>query len=307
MIEIPVNPDSSENVDYNNKNFPAYIRKGILSNYHDYRAICHWHTDFEFIYVYDGSMKYSVNGSVISLSSGQGVFINSNCLHFGFSDTRSECHFLCVLLHPSLLSSNPYFQETILTPLTENSKLPYIRLLHSHAWQNSIILELLRIENTLGKKNEALNIVQSFINILSLIINHANIPTASIQNDDELSSLTAMIGYVQQNYTDKISIDTLSSVGNCCKTKCNDLFRKYLNMTPLTYLTSYRLEKSTDMLTNSFASISEIAYASGFSSSSYFCETFNKHYGTTPKQYRIQSLKEKRPENSEKTAVKIPI
>ncbi len=286
MVTIPVNPDLSENVEYNNSQFPAYIQRGVLSSYPEYRAICHWHTDFEFIYVYDGSMDYSINGTIITLSAGQGLFVNSSCLHFGFSDTKSECNFLCILLHPSLLSDNQYFKNSILNPLTTNPSCPFILLKPSCTWQNNIIMELLRMEKSIGKENEALNIIQSFTNIIYNIVNHSASSASSDRNDYELSVLAAMIGYVQQNYTHKISIDTLSATGGCCSTTCNELFRKYLNMTPLTYITKYRLDKSIDMLIHSEYSISEIAYACGFSGSSYFCEIFHRYYGTSPRKYR---------------------
>ena len=290
MPQVLINPDLSENVAYNNPDFPAYIRRGILSNYPDYRAVCHWHTDFEFIYVFEGTMDYSVNGSVTTLKAGQGIFINSNCLHFGFSDSRAECSFLCILLNPELLSSNSYFHRTILEPLTGNTDIPYIKLKPSCSWQNDIILELLRMEKMIGKQNEALNILQSFISILSSIIGNAGKVSHQRAENNDISLLTAMIGYIQQNYVETISIKTLASSGGCCKTKCNDLFRKYLNMTPLNYLTEYRLDKSTDLLVHTETGIAYIAYACGFSGSSYYCETFKKHYGLTPKQYRLEHL-----------------
>ena len=290
MPQVLINPDLSENVAYNNPDFPAYIRRGILSNYPDYRAVCHWHTDFEFIYVFEGTIDYSVNGSVTTLKAGQGIFINSNCLHFGFSDSRAECSFLCILLNPELLSSNSYFRETILDPLIGNTDIPYIKLKPSYSWQNDIILELLRMEKMIGKQNEALNILQSFISILSFIICNTGRISHLHPGNDDISSLTAMIGFIQQNYVETISIKTLASSGSCCKTKCNDIFRKYLNMTPLNYLTEYRLDKSTDLLIHSDAGISDIAYACGFSGSSYYCETFKKYYGLTPKQYRLEHL-----------------
>lgn len=287
-MTIQINQDLSENIEYNNKRFPAYIKRKTLSHYLNYKASCHWHTDFEFIYIYDGTMKYDINGTVITLSAKQGLFVNSNCLHFGFSDSRTECHFLCILLHPDLLSSNTYFNDTILAPLQTNSKLPFIKLLPSCEWQNEIILSLLRINDVVGNKNEALDIIQSFVTILHFIIENIGNASHIRQNDHDLSSLTAMIGYVQHNYIDKISVDTLCTVGKCCKTKCNNLFKKYLHTTPVMYVTGYRLEKSIDLLLHTALSISEIAYACGFSSTSYFCETFHKQFGITPNQYRKQ-------------------
>ena len=99
-------------------------------------------------------MEYYVNDEVVSIFKGQGIFVNSRCLHYGFSSSKSECSFLCILLHPSLLSSNQFFQRTVLSPIVENQNLPFIKLQKSVEWQNRIILELLKIENTVGKENE---------------------------------------------------------------------------------------------------------------------------------------------------------
>ncbi len=87
----------------------------------------------------------------------------------------------------------------------------------------------------------------------------------------------------------KLSLEDISSSGNCCKTKCTSLFQKYLNTSPMVYLNRYRLEKSVFLLRNTTMSVTEIAYACGFSNSSYFCELFHKYYNTTPGKFRKTS------------------
>ena len=87
-IQIPINSDLSENVEYNNHNFPAYIKPGILSLYMDYKAVSHWHDDLEFIVILEGKMSYEINGERIEISQGEGLFINSRQLHNGFSDEK---------------------------------------------------------------------------------------------------------------------------------------------------------------------------------------------------------------------------
>ena len=54
------------------------------------------------------------------------------------------------------------------------------------------------------------------------------------------------------------------------------------------YLSNYRLEKSVFLLRNTAMSITEIAYACGFSNTSYFCELFRERYGTSPGKYRTK-------------------
>ena len=285
-MNISINSDLSENVDYNNKRFPAYVKTGILSNYPNYRAACHWHDDFEFIYIYSGQMDYDVNGIIVSLSAGEGIFVNSKCLHFGFSETHNECDFLCVLLHPDLLSANEYFIDTIIHPLISDESIPFIKLQLGVTWQREILTSLNAFSDLCASNSSAISIISLFSRIIELIIENKDQTSSAYYNTSDLNILTAMVGYVQQNYSEKISVHMLSSAGGCCKTKCNELFRNYLNTTPLMYITDYRLQKSIHMLQNTSATISEIAYSCGFSSPSYYCETFHKHYGTTPNLYK---------------------
>ena len=111
------------------------------------------------------------------------------------------------------------------------------------------------------------------------------------KNAEDILALTAMIGYVQKNYPNKILLKDISSAGNCCKTKCTSLFQKYLSSSPLLYLNRYRLEKSIFLLRNTAMSVTEVAYTCGFSNTSYFCELFHKYYHITPRQCRRGSWK----------------
>ena len=121
---IILNSDASENVAYNNPAFPAYIKKGQLSNYPDFRAVSHWHDDFEFILILEGEMSYDVNGQKFTLQTGEGIFVNSRRFHYGFSDAHTECFFLCILLSPRLLSVNTYLIQNCLNPLIQNTHFP---------------------------------------------------------------------------------------------------------------------------------------------------------------------------------------
>lgn len=62
------------------------MREALLSQYPEYRAPSHWHDDIEFICVLSGGMKYNVNGEIVNLKKGEGIFVNSGQMHSGFSD-----------------------------------------------------------------------------------------------------------------------------------------------------------------------------------------------------------------------------
>lgn len=68
-----------------------------LSTLTNYAAPSHWHDDIELIAVPEGEMDYNMNGEVIRLQKGEGIFVNAQQLHFGFSRTMTECIFICII------------------------------------------------------------------------------------------------------------------------------------------------------------------------------------------------------------------
>ena len=285
---IILNSDASENVVYNNPSFPAYIKKGQLSNYPDFRAVSHWHDDLEFILILDGEMSYDVNGQKLLLQTGEGIFVNSRCFHYGYSDARTECFFLCILLSPQLLSVNAYLLENCLNPLIQNPHFPHQKLSPTIRWQNLILQDLEKLYETNQDQIQPFTVLEKFAHILQLLSENMDAFPEQDKNTEDILALTAMMGYVQKNYPNKILLKDISSAGNCCKTKCTSLFQKYLSTSPMLYLSHYRLGKSVFLLRNTTMSITEIAYACGFSNTSYFCELFRERYGTSPGKYRTK-------------------
>lgn len=284
-----LNSDASENVAYNNPDFPVYIKKGQLSSYPDFRAVSHWHDDLEFILILEGQMSYDINGLKISLQAGEGIFVNSRCFHYGYSDTHTECLFICILLSPQLLSVNAYFIQNCLNPLIQNSHFPYQKLSPSIQWQNSILHDLeILYENNMHEVQPFITLEKS-VHIFRLLSENMDFFPDHDKNTEDILTLTAMIGYVQKNYVEKILLHDISSAGNCCKTKCTSLFQRYLGTSPMIYLNRYRLEKSVLLLQNTAMSVTDIAYACGFSNTSYFCELFHAYYHTTPGRFRSKS------------------
>lgn len=284
-----LNSDLSENVAYNNPDFPAYIKRGQLSSYPDFRAVSHWHDDLEFILILEGQMSYDVNGQKLSLQTGEGIFVNSRCFHYGYSDTHTECVFICILLSPLLLSVNTYFVENCVNPLIQNTHFPYQKLNPAVQWQSSILRDLEMLYENSIENFQPFFILEKCAHIFRLLFDNMNFLPDFDKNAEDILALTAMIGYVQKNYPNKILLKDISSAGNCCKTRCTTLFQKYLATSPMLYLNRYRLEKSIFLLANSTMTVTEIAYACGFSNTSYFCELFHKYYYTTPGKFRSTS------------------
>ena len=113
-------------VQYDAPMFFSFTEHSLLSQYPNMRAECHWHIDFEFTYIMRGHMWYFVNGETIRLDEGQGIFVNSRQLHYGFTKDNAECEFSCTLLNPTRMGAPNAVYERFIAPILTDSSMPYI-------------------------------------------------------------------------------------------------------------------------------------------------------------------------------------
>lgn len=287
MTLIELTDDRSEKIQYDSPDYPVYIRRGMLSLYPNYTAPSHWHDDIELIAVLDGEMNYNVNGEIIRLHKGEGIFVNAGQMHFGFSDSGTECSFICIIFHPLLLCTVPACEQKFVVPLIHGCRVPFIFLDPDTGWQYDILKQIHFMDQIKNQKTAPLKVQSSFFIIWSLL--YENIPqsshTVNPQNID-LTITKNMVGFIQKNYVRKISLMDIAASGAVGQSKCCKLFAKYFRLTPNGYLTQYRLNKSIELLCNTNRSITEIALSVGFSGSSYYAETFRKWIGKSPTEFR---------------------
>ncbi len=292
-VEVKTNRDKSEQVQYNAPDFPVYVRRGKLSWYANYRAISHWHDDIELIYVRSGHMEYSVNGATVAIREGDGIFVNSRQLHYGFSSSMEECDFLCVLLHPTLLCASPYIEQHYVAPVTEHPSLAFHALHAARERERDILACVGELYRRQGEPAFALRAQSLFFRIWeSLFLLSDSVERRPAPRSPHLPALKDMIQFIHAHYTEKLTLAQISRAGGVGKTACCAIFQTYTDETPISYLTGYRLKKGMELLRTTDQTVSEICFAVGFSGASYFTETFRKAYGCTPTAYRRRLLEE---------------
>lgn len=99
-------------------------------------------------------------------------------------------------------------------------------------------------------------------------------------------TLIKITRYIEENYTSQISLQSLASHFSLSKQYIMRLFREQFGMTVTHYINEVKLRKSLDLLTFHSLSVSEVAYAVGFSSLYYFDRVFKKTYALTPSEYQ---------------------
>ncbi len=286
-VHMDIRADLFENIPYDFPDYYVFIRTGNLSYYPNYSALSHWHDAIELISVRSGQMDYSINGEIVPMHPGEGVFVNARQLHYGFSKDQQECVYSCVLLHPIHLCLNPQFEQAYVSPVTRNEAFPYQKLHAGIPWEKHILD--LTDDLCLHPDQEApqLKIQTVFCEIWLELFHHAPATKQpSYRQSHSLTCLKDMLYFIQNNYRKKISLQDIAEEGGVCKSKCCALFQQYLRQTPIGYLTCCRLQKSIELMSSTDLNITEIGFEVGFSGTSYFIETFHKYYGCSPLEYK---------------------
>lgn len=101
--------------------------------------------------------------------------------------------------------------------------------------------------------------------------------------------------YIKQHFHENISLDTLASISHINKYYLSHSFRKFVGVSPIEYLIQTRIRESKILLETTNYSISNISTITGFSSQSFFAQSFKRETNLSPSQYRnaINSSKNK--------------
>lgn len=278
--------DRSEKVRYDRANYPIYIRRALLSSYPGYAAPIHWHDDLECIAVLSGEMDYNVNGKIVTLGANEGIVVNARQIHFGFSQKRKECDFICILLHPLLLCATPAYERDFVLPVLHNPSAAFVSLREEVLWQKKILEGVKRMYAVREEKTAPLQIQSLFLNLWTQLYENVSSEASPLIPNTDLSILKNMLGFIQQSYAERITLAEIAASGSVGQSKCCKLFAKYIGQTPNGYLIQHRLEKSTELLKSTDMTVTEIAHEVGFSAGSYYAEMFRRRSGTSPSAYR---------------------
>ena len=92
---------------------------------------------------------------------------------------------------------------------------------------------------------------------------------------------------IEKNFSDKnFNIELLVRDLSISASHLRSEFKKNFSLTPIEYLQHVRLQHALSLLSTQYYSINEIAEKSGYSSTSYFIQVFQHHFGCSPRKYR---------------------
>ncbi len=98
-----------------------------------------------------------------------------------------------------------------------------------------------------------------------------------------------VMNFIHHSYAQRITVDELAAKAYLSRSQFERQFKKLFHITPLKYVTKYRLYRACLQLRNhQNDTITQVAHDCGFCDHSYFTNVFTREIGKSPKAYRNQ-------------------
>ena len=99
-------------------------------------------------------------------------------------------------------------------------------------------------------------------------------------------SIEEILRFIHEHYQEQLSVTHIANLFQIERRHLAYLFKRYTGMSPLNYLTEYRIRRSKELLRQSDYSITKVAELVGFEDNLYFSRIFKKRTGYSPSAYR---------------------
>ena len=260
--------------------FTALKMSGFKGHFH------HWHKRMEMIYMIEGKCTLEISNSEYIMTKGDVAFIQSGEIHLISSlDNEEAVAYICTF-NPSVLQHlkaeivhidnyipfaemqkagideeiKRYFEEAVF----ENNNKDLMS-------NNIIISNLIRLYSLLARKFQSEDSIYS-------------------KNNSNYEAFRTAIGYISENFTDNITLNTVAEKMNYCPSYVSTMFVTYTGVNFKTYLDTIRIKKATDMLENTTDKIADIAFACGFNNLKTFNNTFKRITHNLPNKFRKNNI-----------------
>ena len=286
--DLEIMGGNSEVVHYERQGLPLYIRTADLEQFTGKRAACHWHDDLEWIHILDGTMNYSVNGRKLPLKVGDSLLVNGRQMHYGYGE--GGCRFLCILFHPSLFGDNQVLRQEYIRPVLENPALEYLYFdgEEEEGRKTGKALRRMAEFKEAGEMAYEMDVIGWMCLLWAEILRKTDVGggVCPAGEREDRAAQKEMVSFICRHYGEPLSLEAIAAAGHVSRSKCCQIFRKYVGQSRVEFLNAYRLKVGRNLLRDTERNVTEIATVCGFSHLSYFSRQFAAAYGRTPREYR---------------------
>lgn len=239
----------------------------------EWNSTIHTHACAELFFVTAGRGHFQLQHESFSVAVSDLVLVNASVPHTEVSQAGSPMEYT-VLGVEGL---------EVLTD-TEGYALSHI----TSGWEEiTFCLKLMHQEARSGQAGYHL-VCQHLLDVILLRLQRQDdLALASSEPRHKISRECDLVRrYIDNHFKENLTLDQLSDIAHINKYYLVHAFRKEYNISPISYLITRRTQESRFLLTNTDYTLSQIAQILGFSSPSYFSQSFRRLEGMSPMEYR---------------------
>ena len=239
----------------------------------EWNSTMHAHRHAEMFFIMSGSGTFQLQRHSFPVSGRSLVIINPGVMHCEQSNQGSPLEYIVLGVENLEMAANE--QGYVLTTFNRD-------------WDTvSVSLRLMLQEARSGQDGYS-QVCQRMLEIILLrILRRRGLSLASeAVGMDDNRECGMVRRYIDEHFKESITLDQLAELAHINKYYLVHAFRKAYGTSPINYLISRRIQESRFLLTNSNHSLSQIARILGFSSLSYFSQSFRRTEGVSPMEYR---------------------
>ncbi|QLE01836.1 AraC family transcriptional regulator [Galbibacter sp. BG1] len=261
----------------------------------------HGHNYFQIIYMKEGEGNITINGVDVAYKK-KSIFLMAPediyALHPLMETSYTSIKFTEILFsNKSKLPDRHYWLQQIEHILHHPNLMPSdcisIEEDRDRLWRiHDFIVEEYKAKNEFYWSIIS-NGVTTTISIIARNIIKRYTPNKEIDPSVNLKRTDQILSYIRTNVYDPelMKIENLANQFNMSQANIVNLFKKETGESIRQYIINYKLMLTKYRLRNTNYTISEIGYELGFTDESHLTKAFKKHFGKTPKQYRLESIK----------------
>lgn len=238
-------------------------------------GIVNWHDNTEFLHCTHGEGFVNCDSSNIRMSCGDTVVINARCLHSINSDTSVRYH--CLIVDNSFFTDNGIEIENLTFSEKINDKTAAEKMFH--------------IALCMKENDKHLHIAHTRLAVLDYICyiaeNYSQNGASKRQNLSKgYSAVLSSIEYINNHFSEKLSLEDISSRAGFSKYHFTRLFKENTGITVIEHINARRCDNASFLLRETEKPISEISFECGFDNPSYFAKAFYRLFDILPSEYR---------------------
>ena len=293
LLDISVAPDLHELTQHGTPLFPCAGYDEDPGKYLVGNIPWHWHEEIEVILAVEGDTLVLCDEAEFLLHAGEMIFVNTNVLHkLKRGQKGVPCRINSLLFSPEFISGFPQsiIQQRYIAPLVRCAQLSEVLLLPSVPWQAEAILHFQHAFEAFNSDRYGYEILVqvALMRLLLVLLENQQdriCETPLTQNKDAIR-IKQMLGYIHEHFAEPLTVSQIAAASAISESECYRCFRKVLDSSPIDYLLQYRIRAAAGLLSGSDRSISDICFATGFNSPSYFAKVFRQELLMSPRKYR---------------------